>query len=65
MIAEITGVNMAELRLHGFKVHQLPSYVDVPAVHGRRDFYKMGLITGEMTIGYGDDISDPSQAGKP
>ena len=47
---------MAELRLQGFKVHTLPAYVDVPAVHGRRDFYKMGLVTGEMTIGYGDEV---------
>jgi AraC family transcriptional activator of pobA len=53
---EIPGLNMAELRLQGFKVHALPAYVDVPAVHGRRDFYKMGLITGEMTIGYGDEV---------
>ncbi|WCT14238.1 helix-turn-helix domain-containing protein [Mucilaginibacter jinjuensis] len=56
MIDEIPGVNMADLRLQGFKVHTLPAYVDVPAVHGRRDFYKMGLITGEMTIGYGDEV---------
>lgn len=53
---EIPGVNMEELRLQGFKVHQLPTNVDVPTVHGRRDFYKMGLITGEMTIGYGDQV---------
>jgi AraC family transcriptional activator of pobA len=56
MTDEIPGVNMAELRLQGFKVHKLPTYVDVPAVHGRRDFYKMGLITGEMTIGYGNEV---------
>jgi AraC-like DNA-binding protein len=56
MTVEIPGVNMAELRLQGFKVHALPAYVDVPAVHGRRDFYKMGLITGEMSIGYGDEV---------
>ena len=56
MANEIPGLNMEELRLQGFKVHQLPAYVDVPAVHGRRDFYKMGLITGEMTIGYGDQV---------
>src|ERR1700760_1783155 len=53
MVTEIPGVNMAELRLQGFKVHELPAFVEVPAVHGRRDFYKMGLVTGEMTVGYG------------
>ncbi|HVW96172.1 MAG TPA: helix-turn-helix domain-containing protein [Mucilaginibacter sp.] len=56
MITEIPGLNLAELQLQGFKVHALPAYVDVPAVHGRRDFYKMGLITGDMTIGYGDEV---------
>lgn len=56
MTNEIPGLSMEELRLQGFKVHQLPTYVDVPTVHGRRDFYKMGLITGEMTIGYGDQV---------
>jgi len=47
---------MEELQLQGFKVHSLPACVDVPAVQERRDFYKMGLITGQMTIGYGDQI---------
>jgi len=56
MANDIPGLNMEELRLQGFKIHQLPAYVDVPPVHGRRDFYKMGLITGEMTIGYGDQV---------
>ncbi|BAU55682.1 helix-turn-helix domain-containing protein [Mucilaginibacter gotjawali] len=56
MTEEIPGVNMAELRLQGFKVHELPALVDVPAVHGRRDFYKMGLVTGEMTMVYGDRV---------
>ncbi len=56
MEIEIPGVNMTELNLRGFKVHELPAFVDVPALHGRRDFYKMGLVTGEMTIGYGNQI---------
>lgn len=47
---------MEELRLQGFKVHELPAFVDVPAVHGRRDFYKVGLLTGEMTISYGGEV---------
>jgi AraC-like DNA-binding protein len=60
MVNEIPGVDMAALRLQGFKVHELPAYVDVPAVHGRRDFYKMGLVTGEMTIGYGGEVLELS-----
>ena len=52
-----------DLKLKGFKVHQLsetvnPSVaVDRRAVaHGRRDFYKMGLVTGDMTLYYGDRL---------
>jgi AraC family transcriptional activator of pobA len=56
MSNEIPGLDMAELRLQGFKVHELPAFVDVPAVHGRRDFYKMGLVTGEMTMDYGGQV---------
>jgi AraC family transcriptional activator of pobA len=53
VFAEIPGVNMADLRLKGFKVHELPAFVDIPVSRGRRDYYKMGLVTGEMTMDYG------------
>ena len=56
MTNEIPGLDITELQLQGFKVHELPAYVEVPAVHGRRDFYKMGLVTGEMTVGYGGEV---------
>jgi AraC family transcriptional activator of pobA len=56
VLTEIPGVNMEDLRLKGFKVHELPVSVDIPVYRGRRDFYKMGLVTGEMTVGYGDQI---------
>lgn len=52
----IPGVNMEDLKLEGFKVHELPARVKVTGARGRRDFYKMGLVTGEMTIYYGDRI---------
>jgi len=56
MLSEIPGLNMEDLKLTGFKVHELPAFVDIPVSRGRRDFYKMGLVTGEMTIRYGDQI---------
>jgi len=56
VVAEIPGVNMDDLKLKGFKVHQLPASVDIPIHRGRRDFYKMGLVTGDMTVHYGDQI---------
>ena len=57
-LVEIPGVNMEDLRLKGFKVHELPAFVDIPVSRGRRDYYKMGLVSGEMTIGYGDQLID-------
>jgi AraC family transcriptional activator of pobA len=54
----IPGLNWDELKLKGFKVHELSASVDVPARTGRRDFYKMGLVTGEMTIDYGGRLSE-------
>ena len=54
--AEIPGLNIEDLKLKGFKVHQLPENVDTRVSGGRRDFYKMVLVTGNMTVYYGDRI---------
>jgi AraC family transcriptional activator of pobA len=59
VLAEIPGVNMQDLRLKGFKVHEVSASLntrDIPVSRGRRDFYKMGLVSGEMTLYYGDRI---------
>jgi AraC family transcriptional activator of pobA len=53
-VAEIPGVNLEELKLKGFKIHEMSKPVDPSFAHGRRDFYKMGLVTGSMTVYYGD-----------
>ncbi|MDR3712637.1 MAG: helix-turn-helix domain-containing protein [Puia sp.] len=49
-----------DLKLKGFKIHTLPETVNLSVAHavahGRRDFYKMGLVTGNMTIYYGDKL---------
>src|ERR1700749_45465 len=51
-----------DLELKGFKIHPLaetapnPSAAQGTVVQGRRDFYKMGLITGNMTVSYGDKL---------
>ncbi|WP_259067021.1 helix-turn-helix domain-containing protein [Mucilaginibacter sp. X4EP1] len=55
-VAEIPGINMEDLKLKGFKVHELAATTDVPASKGRRDFYKMGLVNGDMTVKYGDQV---------
>jgi len=56
VVSEIPGLNLEDLKLKGFKVHELPASVDLPVSRGRRDFYKMGLVTGNMTVYYGDRI---------
>lgn len=56
VIAEIPGLNKDDLKLKGFKVHELTMPAGSPVSRGRRDFYKMGLVTGDMTVYYGDKI---------
>lgn len=53
---EIPGLNLADLRLKGFKVHVIPASTEVPVRAGRRDFYKMGLVDGDMTIDHGGQL---------
>lgn len=47
---------MADLRLKGFRVHALQASRELPLHRGRRDFYKMGLVNGEMTVQYGGEL---------
>ncbi len=57
-VSEIPGLDMEDLKLKGFKVHELPVSSHTTVSPGRRDFYKMGLITGDsdMIVSYGDKI---------
>jgi len=54
VVSEIPGLNTEDLKWKGVKVHRLSTPVDAPISRGRRDFYKMGLVTGKMTVYYGD-----------
>ncbi len=45
-----------DLKLKGFKIHELSETVNHYVSQGRRDFYKVGLVTGNMTVYYGDRI---------
>ena len=56
VVSEIPGLNIGDLKLKGFKVHELAASVDVPVSRGRRDFYKMGVVTGNMTVYFGSRI---------
>jgi AraC family transcriptional activator of pobA len=54
----IPGLNLDELKLNGFKVYQLAPSEDLPARTGRRDYYKLGLINGEISIEQDGQIKD-------
>jgi AraC family transcriptional activator of pobA len=54
VLPEIPGLNREDLKLKGFKVHELTGYDEIPVPGGRRDFYKIGLVNGDMTVYYGD-----------
>jgi AraC-like DNA-binding protein len=58
METTIPGLSWEELKLKGFKVHALPASSVTPVRPGRHDFYKMGLVNGEMTFGFGGQVID-------
>ena len=43
-----------DLKLNGFKIHEISKPVNSSVARGRRDFYKIGLVTGKMTVIHGD-----------
>jgi AraC-like DNA-binding protein len=56
--SRIPAFNIQGLKSKGFKVHELSGTDNPPPLHGRRDFYKIVLVTGDMTIYYGDQTID-------
>jgi AraC family transcriptional activator of pobA len=52
--SEFSELNIEDLKLKGFKVHEIAGTATGPHANSRRDFYKIVLVTGEMTICYGD-----------
>jgi AraC family transcriptional activator of pobA len=54
----IPGLNLEELKLKGFKIYQLAPSEDLPTRTGRRDYYKLGLINGEISIEQDGQLKD-------
>jgi len=55
--SDIPVPGSGDLKLKGFKVYEISGSANPSYSYGRRDFYKMGLITGgDMTLTYGDRI---------
>lgn len=55
-ISRVPESIIKDLNLKGIKIHSIPQTADQSIVHGRRDFYKMGLVTGNMAVCYGDKL---------
>ena len=54
--AGIPPIILQELHLNGFRVHRLDPSATGEASRARRDFYKMGLFNGRMTIQRGGKL---------
>ncbi len=60
-VSESSKLSIGDLKLKGFKAHEISGAAYPELFYGRRDFYKMVLATGDMSICYGDqtiNISD-------
>lgn len=47
---------ISEIKLKGFKIHEITGPAYASLFYGRRDFYKIVLATGHFNIGYGDQV---------
>lgn len=57
-ISEVAEFYTSDLKLNGFNIHKISNPVNRPYSVGRRDFYKIVLVTGHMTVGYGDKTTE-------
>lgn len=51
---DIPGLDMSDFILKGYKVHEIADLPDGPAPLGRRDFYKMAVVTAHLFVTQGD-----------
>lgn len=52
---EWNEVNISNLKTRGFNIHKIDRAIDTGPAHGRRDYYKIVLVTGNMTISFADE----------
>ena len=57
-VSPILAFTSADLKPKGIKVYEISEAVNLSPSFGRRDYYKIVLVTGDMTIGYGDQTID-------
>lgn len=46
--------NKKGLNAEGFKAYQISRTVNTPHIHNRRDYYKIVLLTGDLSISFND-----------
>ena len=51
---KVASFRASELKMKGFKIHEITGPAYPSLFYGRRDFYKIVLATGHMNICYGD-----------
>lgn len=52
--ARITDFNTSDLQLKGFRAYRIEAHADPVPHYGRRDFYKICLVTGRQLLNYAD-----------
>jgi AraC family transcriptional activator of pobA len=57
-VNKIKESKFSDLKPKGFKVYEISRTVYPPLSYERRDFYKIVLATGDITIAYGDQTID-------
>ena len=60
-VAELAAYPIGDLQLKGFKAYEVETKVHPIPIYGRRDFYKVCLISGHTLLNYADrsiDIDD-------
>ncbi len=57
-VLQSAAFTSADLKPRGFNVYEIAGTVPPPSVHGRRDFYKIVLVTGNITIHSGGQTID-------
>ncbi|MVT09072.1 helix-turn-helix domain-containing protein [Chitinophaga tropicalis] len=55
---KVASFRSSELKMKGFKIHEITGPAYPSLFYGRRDFYKIVLATGHMNICYGDQTID-------
>src|ERR1700712_4803182 len=57
-VAELAAYPVGDLQMKGFKAYEVETKVHPIPIYGRRDFYKVCLISGHTLLNYADRSID-------